>query len=108
MIMSKHCPKCNTPYQKKWNRSGDKNDFESWGPQYDYCTKCKQFDYEIDHELKQVDSQTISYSMLFGRAAEALKNKSLPDHNAFTVSEVLATCMGLPKEIVIEEIRKSS
>jgi hypothetical protein len=45
---------------------------------------------------------------IIGRAARALKNKTLPSHDAFTISEVVGVCICMPKEYVLEEMIKKN
>jgi hypothetical protein len=49
---------------------------------------------------------TIKVDTVIGRAKQAMKNRTLPNHDAFTISEVLGACLGLPKEYVLDEMMK--
>lgn len=98
-----HCPKCNTPYVKRFNELMPSLVSMDNRKVYDYCTKCKQFDYEIEHELRQNAEEDSIYK----KAAIALKG-GIRDHDAFSISEVLGYILGEPKEEVIEKIRKAS
>ena len=50
------------------------------------------------------DDRTVKIETILDRAALVLKIQSLPSHNAFTISEVVAAVTGLPKEYVIEQM----
>ena len=52
------------------------------------------------------DKLTIPLDTIMKRASQVLKENILPSHDAFTVSEVLGACLGLPKEYVIDQIIK--
>jgi hypothetical protein len=43
---------------------------------------------------------------VIGNAATALKSGNFPNHDVFTISEILGASLGLPKEMVIEQLGK--
>ena len=47
---------------------------------------------------------TIKVETILKRAAQVLKNGELPNHNAFTISEVVGAVIGMSKEAVIEKM----
>jgi len=49
----------------------------------------------------------VKYKTIIRNARKAIRNGNLPNHNAFTISEVVGAVIGVPKEIVIEDILNS-
>lgn len=45
---------------------------------------------------------------VISNSARVLKNRELPNHDAFTISEVVGASLGLPKEYVLDEMLKKN
>ena len=53
-----------------------------------------------------MNESIIKVSAIIENAAKVLKNRELPSHNAFTISEVLGAALALPKEYIMDEMLK--
>jgi len=55
-------------------------------------------------------SETVGYTlaMIIKNAARVLKERQLPNHNAFTISEVVGAVTGLPKEYVMDKMMEEN
>ena len=51
-----------------------------------------------------MNESIIKVSAIIENAAKVLKNRELPSHNAFTISEVLGAALALPKEYIMDEM----
>ena len=59
-----------------------------------------------EKNASDVNDAIIKLNAIFKQGRQILQSRSLPNHNAFTISEVLGACLGLPKEHVIEQLLK--
>ena len=51
----------------------------------------------------------VTLDIILDNAAKVVREKSLPNHNAFTISEVVGAVTGLSKEVVMDEmLRRNS
>jgi len=46
----------------------------------------------------------IDFDSMIREANTCLKKKQLPNHNAFTISEVIGAVTGVPKEVVLDKM----
>lgn len=51
-----------------------------------------------------LNESVIKLDTIFREASQVIKNKTLPNHDAFTISEVIGAVLNLPKEYVIKQI----
>jgi len=60
----------------------------------------------IKESSMEKDERTVPLEIIFERANQVIKNKSLPNQSANTISEVVGAVVGLPKEYVLYEMLK--
>ena len=54
----------------------------------------------------KISDKTVTMESICKGANLAISSKSLPKHNAFTISEVIGAVTGVPKEIVLDEMMR--